>query len=69
MATLSPRAKRATQARPAATPRTVAAETEAVGPVLTGDELDARLEKALSGKEKSVSASAAIQSVRRRLKL
>ena len=43
--------------------------TKAVGSPLTGKDLDARLEKAMSGKEKGVPASVAIKETRKRLGL
>jgi hypothetical protein len=42
---------------------------KAIGSPLTGQELDARLEKALSGKEKGIPASVAIKAARRRFGL
>ncbi|MCE0523642.1 MAG: hypothetical protein LV480_12110 [Methylacidiphilales bacterium] len=42
---------------------------KAIGSPLTGKELDARLEKAMSGKEKGVPASVAIKETRKRLGL
>ncbi len=42
---------------------------KAIGSPLTGKGLDTRLEKAISGQEESVPASAAIKSVRKRLGL
>ena len=41
----------------------------AIGAPLTGKDLDARLEKANSGKEKGIPASAAIKATRKRLGL
>jgi hypothetical protein len=42
---------------------------KAIGSPLTGKDLDVRLEKAMSGKEKSISASVAIKETRKRLGL
>jgi hypothetical protein len=42
---------------------------EAIGSPLTGKVLDARLERAVSGREKGVPASAAIKNIRKRLGL
>jgi len=42
---------------------------KAVGSPLTGKDLDARLEKAMSGKEKGIPASVAIRETRKRLGL
>jgi hypothetical protein len=42
---------------------------KAIGSPLAGKDLDARLEKAISGKEKGVPASAAIKETRKRLGL
>ncbi len=42
---------------------------KAIGSPLTGKDLDARLEKAMSGKEKGVLASVSIKRARKRLGL
>jgi hypothetical protein len=42
---------------------------KAIGSPLTGKDLDARLEKAMSGKEKGIPASVAIKATRNRLDL
>jgi hypothetical protein len=42
---------------------------KAIGSPLTGKDLDVRLEKAMSGKEKSISASVAVKETRKRLGL
>jgi len=43
--------------------------TKAIGSPLTGKDLDARLEKAMSGKDKGIPASVAIKETRKRLGL
>jgi hypothetical protein len=42
---------------------------QAIGSPLTGKNLDARLEKAMSGKEKGIPASVAVKETRKRLGL
>jgi hypothetical protein len=42
---------------------------KAIGSPLTGKDLDVRLEKAMSGKEKGIPASVAIKETRKRLGL
>lgn len=42
---------------------------KAIGSPLTGKDLDARLEKAMSGQEKGIPASVAIKETRKRLRL
>jgi hypothetical protein len=49
--------------------RNVSHLTKAIGSPLTGKDLDFRLENAVGGKSKGISASAAIKSVRKRLGL
>jgi hypothetical protein len=43
--------------------------TKAIGSPISGKDLDTRLEKAMSGKEKGISASVAIKETRKRLGL
>jgi len=49
--------------------RNVSHLAQAIGSPVTGKDLDARLENAVSGKEKGIPASVAIKNVRKRLGL